>query len=258
MLVTFTYGATPNVIRYTDWTSPVSLWGQVYASVPQMEVKLPANTIGLRENPIGIKLPLNAFTAALSIGEPHPFVDVEVREYIVGEADSLAKIMWRGRAAKSTRNFQGDDRLVRIEGKNIKSRLGVPLGIPATPTCQWTFGGKGCGVDTAALVESATITAIDRMTITTTGLTTTMTDRYFHRGFVEIDGLRIGVREYTTGEDLILVREPPRRWLGQVAAITPGCAKLIEVCRDTWDNEENFMGCGYAIPNYQPNVGAPL
>ncbi len=160
----------------------------------------------------------------------------------------------RGTVVRAIRNPEGKSKMVRLECLPSKGLLSTAMGIVVQNQCPWIFGQRGCGIDTGPLKESGTIDSIDGKKVTVSGLTTTTTDRYWHRGFVERDGLKIGIREYTTGNEFELIREPPSDWEAQVGIFTPGCDKYIETCRARWDNESNFGGSGYAIPNVHPII----
>ena len=257
MLITFTYGdlATPTVLRLTDWTSSITLFGVTYISMPQIEVTLPANTIGLKEDPLSLYLPLNGFTAELSIGEPVSRVQVEVREYIRGSKDSLAEVIFRGTLQNVVRNSDGRPDRVLLESRNVKSDFEVPLGIASTVECQWALFGPGCGLSIVS--QTGQILTINKATITTSGLTPPR-DHYWHMGYVEFEGVRVKVRDHQgTSSTMILERDPPRRWLGKTAKFVPGCRKTIEACRDEWGNEEFFLGLGIGIPDYHPLIETP-
>lgn len=75
----------------------------------------------------------------------------------------------------------------------------------------------------------------------------------FRRGYVELDGIRVMVRDQPALNVVQLNRVPPPEWVpGTKITITPGSDKTIENCRAEWDNEERFGGLGYAIPRYNP------
>ena len=253
-LVTFTFGdpASPDTARYTDWTAPVSLFGNGYASVPTMEIELAPNTAGLSEQPTGITLPINSFAARISLGEPHSIVQVEIRELIQARTDGHAPIVFAGKVQLARRNHQGIAGAVRLECVSVKQELKVPLGIPATHLCAWTFGDANCGINKLTLSQTLQITAIAGATVTLDA--SIVTGTHWLRGYAEFEGIRLGIRDYAGGSDVVLTRPPPRDWIEKSVLLVPGCTKEIEVCRSPWANEDNFMGCGYAIPEYHPLI----
>lgn len=255
MLVEFRYGDA-TVLRFTDWTSAVVHLGRRYDPVPEMSIDLPANTGGIQESPLRITMPLNAFTNAISIGEPHARIEVTVTERIMAESDGLAKVHFIGTCDRATRNSQGRRERVRIEVVNVKQELKVACGIVATAQCAHIFGDQNCKKGVIALRETGTIVAIDGTVLTVEGLVHTLAPKYWHRGDVTIDGLAIKIRDYTVGNQMRLVKDPPRSWLGKIGTFTPGCDGEISTCRTNWANEENFLGLGYAMPAYHPLIEA--
>lgn len=253
MLVTFAWGAS-GIRRYTDWTSPVSFLGERFESVPSMEIGWPENSGALKEKPFTITLPLDLFTTRISSGEPHQIIRVAVREYVIGEQDSSADIIFNGYAARAKRSADAQSGTVRIECSNIKQRFNIPLGLMITGFCQHTFGEDGCdSFRKVALTETRQVVAIDRNRITLEALNAITPWR---RGYVELDELRIGIRDYDTLIDpnqLVLVRDAPTSWLGQDVDCVPGCMKDIDACRAHL-NEERFLGAGIAIPSYHPVI----
>ncbi len=253
ILVEFLFGSAPTPIRYTDWTAPINHLGRRYESVPSMAVELPANTAGFGEEPLRLTLPLNAFTLEISSGEPHAPVAVIVREKVLSVTDGVVITHLNGRVKKAFRNVNGNSYRVRLECVNVKDDLDKPLGIIASSQCAQIFGQ--CGVNLVPLRASAKIVAIADATIQVVGLAPT-TSGYWRKGYVSIDGLDITVREYTGGDQLVLVRPPPRAWLDQTAVFTPGCGQDLSACRG-WGNESNFLGLGIKMPDYHPIVEAP-
>ena len=96
ILVEFSYGLTPTVIRLTDFTSSVVYRGQIYAPVPTMRVDVPKATGGLDEEEFAVTLPLSPFTSAISIGEPFAPITMTVTELFRGAPDSAAHIHFVG------------------------------------------------------------------------------------------------------------------------------------------------------------------
>ena len=252
ILVEFSYGLTPTVIRLTDFTSSVVYRGQIYAPVPTMRVDIPKSTGGLDEEEFAVTLPLSPFTSAISIGEPFAPITMTVTELFRGAPDSAAHIHFVGDVTRAIRAYEGNPRQVRVLAVNVKSEFGAAMGFTSDTTCAWTLFGSGCGL--TKVTQSGVITAIDRMTLTISGLTPPR-DNYWARGYVEVDDLRLDVRfhnEAVSAGQVILVREPPRVWSGVTVTMTPGCLKDVPACRNDWANEEHFCGAGVAIPAYQP------
>ena len=253
MLLEFTRGGT--VYRYTDFAQTIQYIGGTFVAIPSMKVDLPANIGGVNDNALVVTMPLNSFSAIISNGEAQPPIDFVLREWYMSKTAGLAEIIYFGKVNKTVRNYNGLANQVRIEIVSIKSQLNLPLGFPALGSCIWTFQGRGCFV--VATPESAQITSINGALIDTSGLTTVATSRYFHRGYVTINGLSIMIRDYITGTQMVLVRDPPQLWLNATGLFTPGCDKLVPTCSVRWGNLPQFSGVGYAMPDYHPVIETP-
>lgn len=265
-LLTFTWGdpADPNVRMVTDYTQAQD--SDLFQSVSTLELSIPPNTLGFDVDPAVIYLPLEVEPAvALTSGEPHAPVFVQIEQ--VAKAPGVAAIdrrtLFFGWVAKSSKSPAGKVGMAKLECVDLKARVAVPMGIPATNQCAFTFGGRGCDIDldtkrekTVPIVATVEVTAIDGKKVTISDLQHTGELRYYHRGYVEVDGLRLGIREYVTGSTMELVAAPPAAWLDQPCIVTPGCSKLLTVCRDRWQNESRFLGLGIEMAPVHPLVEA--
>ena len=240
------------VKRYTDFTQPQE--EGVYASVPEIELDLPDNTMAFESSLCEIRMPLTVEPAiSLTKGEPHAVVLVTIarRDQAPG-SEVKERIVFFGWVAEATKNPGGKTAVARLVCVSLKDRLNVPLGIPALPQCGWTFGGRGCDIDLDSVREKTAqvpppivrIEELDGKRIRISGLTNTTEERYYHRGYIEVDGLRIGIREYTTGDWFDLMVRPPASWELAEPIVTPGCDGYITTCRDRWSNEDRFLGLG--------------
>lgn len=263
----FTYGdpASPTYSRYTDYPSSIiGPDGGLYSSRPAIGIK-PVNYAGtFGEAPVKIKMDLGAtdsFTDRISSGEPHSPVSVDIWEIVDPAPGSLPKqelLLFSGDMQTVSRNADGHSGIIEIEVANLKNQLDVPLGIPLLPHCVWTFTKRGCFKSSVGLAETGTLTSLlstDKQIATITGLSA-HTGKYWHRGYVEVDGLRIRIRDWnsTAATTFMLGLEPPARWVGGSVTVFPGCDKQLVTCRTRWNNEEHFGGAGFAVPAYHPVV----
>jgi hypothetical protein len=261
LFLEFRYGdpAAPTYARFTDWTEDTILGSQSYDSTPDMEVRAPEISGILNDKTLQVALPLkvNGFTDRLSNGTPHSPIYVTLRELLRsldGGSSEQQVVLFKGRVSRVIRNPNGRTNSVGIEAKSLKSQMDVPMGLPANHQCVWTFGGRGCFVTVPT--ENGTLATITGKTVTITGLAG-HADRYWHRGFVERQGLRLLIREWVNGTSFELAKEPPADWATQTVKVYAGCDKTIETCRARWSNEINFGGFGYAIPAYHPVFESP-
>lgn len=275
-LVKFAHGdAAGTVERYTDWSADVTYDSATWTSKPQLAITFPANTGTLDEKALVLELPLegssNDLFEDLVSGEPFSPVYVTVIHGSLAlpddaGADEHLIVCLNWRVVKATKNPAGKRGIVRLEAVSPKARMKVSLGLAATPTCQWTLFGNGCALTRATYVDTGTLTAIDgtdNKKVTITGVSVSVPGGTpgdtFRFGYVEKDGIRIQIREWTSGASttFYLRRKPPAAWVGATVTVVPGCDKTITTCRNRWDNEERFQGCGYAIPDYHPVHESP-
>lgn len=265
-LIKLNYDSPAVEIFVTDYEEDVTYGGDVYTSIPALGLVLPANTADLRDTPLKMTLPAgtSAFFDRVSNGEPFAPVEIQVIEQILNVETTAEDIfvLYRGMLSRSIKNYNNDEGLIRLEFLSIKSRLDVPLGLPANTQCPWQLGDHNCQLSPALVSEVGTVATITGKVVQITGLSAhpgIENDRYWEKGFVERDGLRILIRRYLqpASVQFHLVARPPADWLTQLVTVTPGCDKTIETCRARWNNEEHFGGFGYAIPNYQPLYETP-
>jgi uncharacterized phage protein (TIGR02218 family) len=198
------------------------------------------------------------FLLSLVSGEPSVPIHAEIWVVwrTIGEGVSESADLFISptdtRLVRAVRNADGRKGLVRLEFNTSKARLGMPLGISATPECSWALGDGNC--QATVTTENATITAISRSTITVADVGVTgKAAGYWRRGYVTRNGLSIGIRDWTVSTgNLKLVREPPAAWAGQAIVVTPGCDKRPTTCDTRFSNLERFGGFGIAIPARNP------
>lgn len=263
LLVTFRHGdAAIELAKYTDWQQDIS----GHASTPTMALDIPANTGTFDRRELRVLLPLDTFTDRASGGVPHSPIFLEVAEVTQGlftGDQSTQRILFKGRVMRIIRNFQGKNNIVAFFALPAKSRLDIPMGLPCNHHCVWNLFGRGCGLNIASFDERGQIDSVDgQEVVVTTAAVTGKAGRHWRRGYMEREGLRIPIRDWsdTDPTKFQMARRVPDDWVlaGPISiTFVPGCDKTIETCRAVFDNEENFGGAGYAIPPYQPNFESP-
>lgn len=241
-----------------------------HSTEPRMAVTIPSNEGTFTKRELRIVLPTDVFTSRVSSGVPHSPIFVIIEEVtqglFTGDQNSQ-QILYRGRVVRTIRNFQGRKDKVAFFALPQKSRLDVAMGLPATHHCAWTLFHGGCGVLQSSFDELVEIDSVDgqEATITTLAFTTPGgTDaRFWKRGYLEFEGLRLAIRDYDGDTDtskVFMARRVPDDWIlagaSSILAV-PGCDKTVETCRSRYNAEEFFMGLGFAIPAYQPNFQDP-
>ncbi len=262
---------------YTDWTSDVPFGGKIYLSFPDIEVKLPANDGLFGEKVCSISIPLDSnlshFSQRISNGQPHAPVAVVVREIMRSTAPGPSQNVNKpfvGEIQTTIRNVRGRVDKIKINCLPIKALLAdIALGLPATVTCGNNLGDAGCKVDLLDdnRTVSVVVASIDGLEVTIDSQATVEAkpDRFFHRGFVQFEGLNITVRDWVDSAPLKLqlVRQAPAHWVGQTISLVAGCDHTLAVCKarflppggapvGTTGNESNFNGRGIAMPPYHP------
>lgn len=253
------FKTTEKTFRYTDNVETIiSEEGIFDISEPTMEVKLPPNT-GMFENKVlSIDLPFvpGKFIDDISAQRPYPKVTIKVFEHYVAGGNAETYLMFWGTLTKATKNREGREGRVVIQGKGEKALFKAPAGPIISHQCIFIFGGAGCEKSFIGLTESVRVDAIETVTITTRPLSNTYKDnRHFIRGVVTVEGLAITIASWdrTKSNEFILTKEPPQSWIGKTALIEPGCEKSVEQCF-FWRNLHRFCGPGYAIPEYNPII----
>jgi hypothetical protein len=269
-LLELSYGASAGTsARFTTRAAAVTYEGDTYAALPKLAVvELPANTGVLEEGTLKLEVPVDAHAlfAALVSGEKHSPVYATLRQVNEplqddGGADEVLVLCLMWRVGKATKNPTKKRGVVRLEATGPKAHLADALGMPALYQCAWQLFDQGCGLETLS-DNTGTLTAIDgtdNKKVTITGVSVTVPGatpgKTFHRGYVERDGMRLEIRDWSSGASTTfhLERKPPAAWVGQTVTVVAGCDKAIETCRGRFANEERFQGCGYAMPDRQPN-----
>jgi hypothetical protein len=266
LLVTFYSGeGLANQNKYTNFEQTT----EGFPSEPRMEVEMPENTGTFDRHELRIWLPYDTFTNRVGSGVPHSPLFVRIEEVTNGlfpGDQSTRLVLYRGRVMHTQRNFQKRPNTVAFFCLPAKALLDIPLGLPCNHHCVWTLFKGGCGASEARFDLQTEIDSVDgqEVTITDTAVTTPGRSdaRYWKRGYMEKDGLQIGIREYDGDTDFTkfyMDRRVPTDWIGGTndIRIVPGCDKTIENCRSRFNQEETFGGAGYGIPPYQPNIESP-
>lgn len=163
-------------------------------------------------------------------------------------------------------NYQGRNNKVAFFALPQKSRLDVKMGLPANHHCAWTLFKGGCGVIESSFDQITDIDSVDGNEVTIIDAAVQAPavgdPRFWKRGYMEKDGLRIAIRDYDGAVDdtvFFMARPVPTDWIAgsNDIRIVPGCDKTVEICRSRYAAEEFFMGLGFAIPAYQPNFEDP-
>lgn len=254
---------------FTDRDSDEVFEGVTYTSEPSMEVKLAENDgmlssdtptkITLPNTPIAADATAQTFLDRISSGQPYQTVEVNVAEITVGDGGTKSVLKtFRGEAVFLDVNSKEDKDILVFEVLTDKQKLQpIKLGLPVEVQCINALGDARCKVNLSPFSWNLTITDIDSKVVTATGMPDGQVDRLMMAGFFEFETLRIRIhnwRNEVEGDKTIfyLQERPPSHWLNEVVAATAGCDKSVETCRAVYNQEAEFNGWGYAMPEYHP------
>jgi len=267
LLVVIRHGdpLSPTFERYTDFASDV----EGHVSTPGLSVEIPDNSGTFDKSELKLMLPIDDFTEEVASGLPHSPMFLQVDEVTVptfiGQSGSR-RVLYKGRIVRSVKNFQGRGNSVALFALPAKSRLDIPMGLQCNHHCYARLFGPLCQLNITSFQEFGQIAVMDGKEVTITTPNAALTsptspggnvDRFWERGYLEKDGLQIGVHIWvlTDPTKFVLRRRPPNSWLLAGATsikFVPGCHKTIQDCRAVWDNEQHFAGLGYAMLPYNP------
>ena len=230
-----------------------------YSPAPALEVSYGKASGVLREQPTSFSLPMDGFLDALSGPDPHAPVAVTILELRKDGGENDIKTRFVGSARKAYRNANGKRGIVRVECVSFKALLEASVAPTTDVQCANTFGGPGCFIDTAALTEDAFVDDVSGVVATLSGLTPITNPslgKYWHRGYLDLNGLRIGIRDWDQSNPgrFVLNRPAPASWKGLTVKATPGCDLFEMTCGGRWGNLPRFNGRGKAMPNYNPTI----
>lgn len=274
------YGSSPTYVRYCDADEDTTFESNTYTSRPDLEVVLPTYTGMMQEKTCDVVLPIvtagvtDSFVNNVSGGRAFSPITVRVVvrlvSYTPGSPVNYTQELFYGRVGISVRNYRNRKNQVALKCVTWKQESDRPCGFQANPQCYFQFQGRGCVVDSppgsgtyiSAVTPSSpasravTILSISRdlVTLTATPSGGPFTDYLFHRGYMELDGLKIGIREwdYASPTQFLMERPPPSSWSGAGVNLYQGCDKTLLTCMNRYGNDDFFGGFGAGIRDYNP------
>ncbi len=272
LLVDFFYGeGAASTARYTDLERDTI----GYSSTPLLKVDLPDNSGTFGEKGAKIILPRDAFTDRFLDGPTQDPVFVRIEEQTrgltAGEAGTNL-VLFRGRVERVSHNYQRRAGMVAFTALTAKDRLDIPLGLQGNHHDEARIFGPMSGLVQSAHDQTGQIASLVGREITITTPNSPITaptapggtnDRFWERGWIERDGARIGIHVWNRLDDpavFVLRERPPASWVlaGTTSILfVPGSHGTIEDARDVWNDEEHFLGFGYAVPDWNPIIENP-
>lgn len=262
MLLTLLSGS--QTYRYCRWDSNLTVGGNSFTSMPTLTYDMEPQGGGVEDAKVQITMDAEADpVAALLSPYAHAPVTAVIQEVSPGDDTSLRNV-FKGTFGSVSENPQGNTNIASIEVLGIKKRLGeAVVGLPALTTCINSLGDFRCQKDISLEILTGTVVSVgtlapNHLVLNLTG-SPNMQNARWRRGFVEVGGARVSIRQvYDAGTNpnprvgLLLREFPPASWVGESIELTPGCDGNLSTCRTVWDNEQNFMGFGFAMPTRNP------
>jgi len=245
--------------KYAAWTEDIDINGdgsEVFESAPNLEVDLGEVHGGTDDKPgeLTISREYEPFNILRS-GLVHPRIEVVVEQVDPTDPVLTRRVLFKGRIGKIKANPGGRASLVSANLNGVKAELNqVRLGIPATPTCQWAFGGEQCGYDKEATKQTGEVLSIgspERVSVRLSVGSGTSPNNRYKRGIIKVGGLLLTIRKSYDDGFFDLFKVPPPWIVGLPAELFEGCDKQYSTCVQ-FQRQHRFMGLGIRIPDRQP------
>jgi hypothetical protein len=264
-----TWGSSGD-LRFARSRQPLTIDGDLYAPLPEMEVTFPMLTGGIDSGtatkPVKIVVPDDIEPFASMVVENHAEVTVRVFEADTNDLDATPLLRWVGLVQRTRAHYKGQTRLMELSITGRKALLqDISLGIKASNRCPWQFGDDAtCGATVAERDATVRADGVDGTTLRFSDLPAdSKKDAWppgrYTRGYVMYDELRIMIRKHVLDENgdgvkkVVLARAAPQSWNGQVIKIYEGCDKTVAACT-AHDRTESFLGIGLRMPKHNPII----
>lgn len=251
---------SPSFWRSTDANEDLLVGRELYLGTSLLEVKAAASTGVFERQTWEFDLPAVAaqqtLLDALSTGRAHSDIEITALEYSIEGGEAQVLTFLEGTITEVVRNPGGHAEIVRFRAETLKAETQRAVGMQSDENCIWTFGDlKTCGKNIVNLREGGSMTAVSGLTVTITGLSV-QRDRYWNRGFIEKDGVRIKIKEWISGTSFLLTRFVPLVWENSLpfnVDVVPGCDKTLKTC-SLWGQVIERLAPGEVIPEYNPTM----
>lgn len=238
-----------NSERSSFWTSSddaIVYDGDTYSPVIGMEITQATSSIELEEaeGTIDIASDEDSILTRFTDGTVSPKTEIKVFGWFDGDV-YLIDIGYLYTATKNPKNQFG---LTRLVYRDICSYFDRPAGISCNAQCMRVFGDSGCRM--IPLGETVTCSAVagNKITISRPFVDS---DQQYVRGKIQYAGMSFTIKKWESGYLITLVQPPPESMAGESVTLIQGCDRSLESCL-SYDNETNFLGCGYKMVPYSP------
>lgn len=180
-----------------------------------------------------------ALADELRAGTPPTPVTIEI--FRLHRSDLNAITLFRGVVSHAQKI--GDEIVVKCVSPLSSEEKEVPRFL-IMRTCPNVLYGDACALDPADWDLADTVASVTNGGITvTTGAATTKPDNYFQAGVIELTGTDYrGFIVKHVGNVLTLLTPVPGLIATSSVNLLAGCDRLVETCRDRFDNVPNFNG----------------
>ncbi len=252
-------------MRYARSREPLTIDGETYLPMPEMDISFPMLNGGTEDKPVKITVPTTADPFDKMIITAFPETQITIMEGDFGDLNATPLIAYVGHVQKTKAHYKGKSRLMEVSIVGRKFFLkDVSLGLKCTDKCPWFYGDDVCG-DTPTSV-SAEVSTVDGNILNFTTLPSdsikgSWASGRYTRGVIEKDGLRIMIRQHHVGSKKFTMAKPPPQqtgytWDGETVTVYEGCDKSVAAC-GAHGQSEYFGGFGLLMPKYNPIIENP-
>lgn len=169
-----------------------------------------------------------------------------VKLWLVNWTDPAERVLLRAGTLGEVRRQDG---AFHAEVRGPMQALQTVRGRVVTTTCDADLGDARCGVSLPSLTVNTTVSAVEGLSVTVTGLSGKPAG-WCSDGFAVVNsGAAAGARSAIArhggsgGEAVLTLRDPlPGLAAGDGLAVQPGCDKRFSTCRLKFGNALNFQG----------------
>lgn len=246
-------------ILITDAKQEITYLAETYLPVQGLKVKVASKSIDMEAEDTTIELPSdvgsadpNGTLARLTDGRPSPLTRVSIYS-VVDESSSEVYHADEGHLYQAIKNPKDIQGLSRFLVRDESAYFDKPAGISCNLQCFRVFGDSGCTFVPGE--EFITVLAVGLNTVQISRSYVT-SDKFYHRGKIEYRGLKLTIKEWTSGDTITTVQSVPPAMEGALVKLIQGCDKSEERCTE-YSNTINFLGLGKHMVPYSPLSEAP-
>lgn len=257
-------------IKLTWWTQTrwyvradhdLTIDGQLYTAVPELEITLTEQHGGVEDKPSFIVVPLSLDPFDKMIVSEHAEIELTIGEADLTDLTTAPFVHLIGHVVRTKARFRGKTRLMRVEVWGRKAFMkDVSLGLKATDKCPLIFGDplicRAIVATVQATVSTIAGTELNFSVLPNDTAKGVWPDGRYTRGFVQFEGLQLLTLQHEIGaKQFIMAKSPPQivghSWAGKVVTVFEGCDKTILAC-EAHGRQESFLGIGIKMPKYNP------